>query len=1576
MPLQTNIRSQIALFSFIVVVFIVGLLFTFSNSFAATTITVSTPADELNDDGDCSLREAIQSANNDSAIDACPAGSGVDTIIIPSGIYTLALAGASEDMNNSGDLDITSAVIIEGNGSDATIIDGGGIDRIFHIHGSINVEINNMTIRNGHAPDGSDGDMFNSAEYGESGGSIFNNRGNLTINSNQIVNNTAGHGGDCFDDCSGGGGGHGGAIYNNGGSITVQDSTFSNNHGGNGGSGSTIFGGDGSGGNGGAIYNHPYTGADATLTIIRSTLNNNEVGIGGNASGGAIFTHGSTSNNGTVNLINSTLSGNSSTFNGGGIYNLASGGHDLVTISNSTIAYNTADSDGDGSGEGGGVSNWTGSNVVIRNSIIAANNDNSSGTKHPDCHGTMTSQDYNLIQDTTGCSFTGQTSNHIIGVSAQLLPLADNGGYSFTHALQNDSPALDSGNPVTPGSDGTACEAVDQRYYSRPANGQCDIGAFENSATAVATPTYSPTVIFTVTPTNSPTSIPTFTPSPTATPTNNNLAKGTFRISVASDGTEANADSRIVSISGNGRYVAFYSQANNLGSGDEDNHVELFIHDRETGITENVPGSKLYSWTTAPDFSFNGRYLVFIANDVIGGNVWKVCIYDQQIKDVSCIYLGDFSVSPKISGNGRFITFSSGAENLVTDDNNNRDDVFVYDRETTEISRISVASNGDEGDANSGYPDISYDGRYITFTSDSKNFSTEDIDEEADIFLHDRQTAETTLISFPSPLPSSVPGIYRLLSSASISDDARFIVVSAQNSRPVPNNPDIPTIRKLYIHDTQTHVTTSLLSSSSHQEPMGAFYTPVISGEGNHVVFMKRRDPSVSYATPTDVFVVNRLNGIVQLASVSSVGTPGNNDSGYDRHFGIDISYDGQSIVFESFADNLISNDHNDNWDIFVRQLSNNDLKEIAFGQISLTQRDVLSGNLEPLPIEDDVQTTVEGNNVLATFDIQNASDEVIKGHFAILDTTLNPPTEVTIGAPIALVSGDNAFENIQLETDGMAYDSSGQRTPQRTLVVEISLSSGEVISKPITLGVRPRPVVLVHGLTDDETGWNDYAGPTGFLNSMGIDYCVDDVADCAVDTLDTGKRDEWYEQIGWRTNSIDENAQLLDAYIQQIKVASNAHQVDIVSHSMGGLISRRYIARYMSAWSPDVNQLIMLGTPNEGSESAEAVIKTLFQTSLPGSVASIVGWNYPAVLELTPTYLRHWNIDNFERYGVPFYAVAGHLEMDADCLINPLEPDPNDIIVWRESVFAVPMNGGWTYPSIDNGSCRADHRKMRSKGEDQGGEQIFNEYVRPLLEGRMPSHALEVSENARTNQPFTENDEPPIQYTKPQTVTLFPDQKLELTFASEPGMDSSFIVVGPSTQFIMSLEAPSGQVITSTTFDSNITYLQIEDGLLPLTSYSIQDIAAGNWKVFLEANDQTPNDGIDLAITMNIASPLQLIVSEVENVLYSNKPVVVNAQLQADSVPIVGAIVDAQLIYPDGSAHYITLYDDGLHGDGDGDDGLYGYEFIPDQAGVYAANIMASGNYNDSPFDRIGLWTVSVEESQDYMIFLPAIMK
>ncbi|MHC4609460.1 MAG: choice-of-anchor Q domain-containing protein [Planctomycetota bacterium] len=253
------------------------LLISIASSAHAATISVTTLSDEVNSDGDCSLREAIQAANSDSPVDACAAGDGTDTIIVAPGTYLLGIPGANEDANATGDLDVTSDLALSGAGAADTIIDGANLDRVVHVDpqgAGVSVEISGITIQDG---DGG-------------GGGGIRNSGTLTINGCTVLSNT------------------GSGIFNlHNGTLFLNDSTVSGN----------------AAQSGGGVLN------SGTGAISNSTITGNAAG-----SGGGIFNGGL--NVATISIDNSTISGNIGS-SGGGLNN---GNGASAVISNSTVTDN------------------------------------------------------------------------------------------------------------------------------------------------------------------------------------------------------------------------------------------------------------------------------------------------------------------------------------------------------------------------------------------------------------------------------------------------------------------------------------------------------------------------------------------------------------------------------------------------------------------------------------------------------------------------------------------------------------------------------------------------------------------------------------------------------------------------------------------------------------------------------------------------------------------------------------------------------------------------------------------------------------------------------------------------------------------------------------------------------------------------------------------------------------------------------------------------------------------------------------------------------------------------------------
>ena len=472
---------KIIRYLFIVIVVLLGIFFVTSVTSSKTlgntyTVTKYFDTDDGVCDSDCSLREAIVAANN---------SLGQDTILIDYGTHFITRTGTLEDDGHSGDLDILDDLIIVGDSYyyDA-IVDGGGIDRVFHIVNSGTVvTFTGFTIQNGsvltNLEDG--GGIYNNGTLhlldmkvnnndAEIGGGIAN-FGGLYLDSVEIFNNGS-------DNTSQGGG-----IYSAG-KLEIRESLIKDNDATDGGGlytdeNSTViettFEGNVADDYGGGIYSdYPLELFDSTFKrnyadfgaglyinnegdIQRVTFDSNVSNVG---DGGGVYSSG----NADVNLQNVTLTGNQGGNHGGGIYNSG-----IISIRNATIYQNT-------SFYGGGIYNESVGSVELANTIIALNpnefNKNCQGL------GTYTSLGYNLSNYVTGdsCNLTQSTDKQ---ASDPLLnSLADNGGKTKTHALLSNSPALDAGG-------NTLCAETDQRWYVRPVDGEpdgsinCDIGAFE-----------------------------------------------------------------------------------------------------------------------------------------------------------------------------------------------------------------------------------------------------------------------------------------------------------------------------------------------------------------------------------------------------------------------------------------------------------------------------------------------------------------------------------------------------------------------------------------------------------------------------------------------------------------------------------------------------------------------------------------------------------------------------------------------------------------------------------------------------------------------------------------------------------------------------------------------------------------------------------------------------------------------------------------------------------------------------------------------------------------------------------------
>lgn len=400
----------------------------------AAAITVTNGTGTIANGDGCSLPEAIinANANNQSGSTDCVSGAaGLDTITLQTNVGLTAVLPS-----------ITTAITIEGGGN--TISRTSGTFRILAVTSGGNLTLNSATVSGGIAsgifPTSAGGGIYarnatlavsNSTVSGNSatshGGGIFALSATLAVSNSNISSNLVSSG-------------FGGGILASFAQVTVTNSTLSGN---------TASGG-GSLGRGGALY-----AGIATLTIVNSTLSGNS-----GMSGGGTFASSS-----SLAITNSTLSDNLASSSGGGIYARRA----TLAVANSTVSGNSA------SFAGGGIYLYlVGGAITALNSIVA------SQTAGVDCNTALTSGGHN-IESGTSCGFTGTDDQQSTNPKLNAL----SGGVQVP---QNDSPAIDAGNPATPGSGGSACLSADQRGQARN-DLRCDIGAVEVKLADTATVT-------------------------------------------------------------------------------------------------------------------------------------------------------------------------------------------------------------------------------------------------------------------------------------------------------------------------------------------------------------------------------------------------------------------------------------------------------------------------------------------------------------------------------------------------------------------------------------------------------------------------------------------------------------------------------------------------------------------------------------------------------------------------------------------------------------------------------------------------------------------------------------------------------------------------------------------------------------------------------------------------------------------------------------------------------------------------------------------------------------------------------
>ncbi|MBI5929612.1 MAG: PD40 domain-containing protein [Chloroflexi bacterium] len=422
-----------------------------------------------------------------------------------------------------------------------------------------------------------------------------------------------------------------------------------------------------------------------------------------------------------------------------------------------------------------------------------------------------------------------------------------------------------------------------------------------------------------------------------------------YRASVSSIGAEANNPSDYTSLSGDGRYVAFRSFASNLVAGDSNNASDAFVYDRLTCVISIVSVSSSGQLgngnTHAISISADGRYVAFEseANNLVAGDtngVSDIFVRDRQANTTIRISIpspatgntqtNGVSRLPAISGNGRFVAYESYATNMSTNvDANNNPDVFVYDLVSSITYLVSRTPSGAFGNGASGAPAISADGQHVVFSSSANDLVVGDPNgPNVDIF--DSTGLIVSRIAPTAGLPT--------VRHASLSADGRYIAFDAVASNLVPN--DTNGESDVFVYDRQTLALTRVSVSSNGVEGVALSDAPVISADGRYVAFESLADnlvPQSDNNGSADIFVRDR-----QTNTTIRLSDPLNGTQAAGESLAPSISADGHYVGFQSTAENLLPNDDNNQQDVFVTPSPKSTADSLAVFNPGLNQVNLL----------------------------------------------------------------------------------------------------------------------------------------------------------------------------------------------------------------------------------------------------------------------------------------------------------------------------------------------------------------------------------------------------------------------------------------------------------------------------------------------------------------------------------------------------------------------------------------------------------------------------------------------------------
>ncbi len=407
-------------------------------------------------------------------------------------------------------------------------------------------------------------------------------------------------------------------------------------------------------------------------------------------------------------------------------------------------------------------------------------------------------------------------------------------------------------------------------------------------------------------------------------------AQTTERVSLTATGAQIPGSSGLPLTTYDGRLVVFTTSTDGVVPADANGSFDAFLRDRVTGeleLVSEVPGTGLPGSTSslARDLSADGRFVAFTSSapEFFPGDAngaYDVFVKDRETGAVELVSVNvggttanDTSGRCVISDDGRFVAFESRATDLVAGDANGDWDIFLRDRELGTTVMITRDTFGGPAAGGSARPDISADGRYVSFESDAWDLVVGDGNGADDVFRFDRLSGTIERVS----LDVAGGQLFGSSTDNSMSDDGRFVAfLTTGMLGPV----DVNGTGDVAVRDTLLGTTwIGSIDRFGVVTANGLSNLPRISGDGTQLLFCSSATNLVlgDANGAWDMFRVRVGSaGGAERVSVSTAGVAGNLNSLTGA-----LSRDGNQLAFTSYANNLVGGDTNASEDVFVRSL-------------------------------------------------------------------------------------------------------------------------------------------------------------------------------------------------------------------------------------------------------------------------------------------------------------------------------------------------------------------------------------------------------------------------------------------------------------------------------------------------------------------------------------------------------------------------------------------------------------------------------------------------------------------------------